>query len=98
MASAERSGSRRRNVDHVGAAGALTDGGVDLLNILLGSAFGGSATDASALFGLWYVAGAGNEHTPGTVARMMDATDSFTRSITLMPMVLPNSASDMATD
>ncbi|MEV6320775.1 FAD-dependent oxidoreductase [Nocardia sp. NPDC051787] len=52
--------------------GALTDGGVDLLDILLGSAFGGSATDSSALFGLWYIAGAGNEHTPGTVARMMN--------------------------
>ncbi|WP_330254201.1 FAD-dependent oxidoreductase [Nocardia sp. NBC_00565] len=51
---------------------AITDGGLDLLNILLGSAFGGSASDSSALYGLWYVAGAGNEHAPGTVARMMD--------------------------
>ncbi|MGC5028109.1 flavin monoamine oxidase family protein [Tsukamurella sp. DT100] len=52
--------------------GALTEGGVDLLDILLGSAFGGSAADVSALFGLWYVAGAGNEFTRGTVARMTD--------------------------
>lgn len=52
--------------------GSLTDGGLDLLNILLGSAFGGTANDSSALFALWYVAGAGNERTPGTVARMMD--------------------------
>ncbi|NKZ77624.1 NAD(P)-binding protein [Rhodococcus hoagii] len=51
--------------------GAVTDGGLDLLNVLLGSAFGGSATDASALFGLWYVAGAGNEYTAGTVERMI---------------------------
>ncbi|WP_420880739.1 flavin monoamine oxidase family protein [Rhodococcus sp. (in: high G+C Gram-positive bacteria)] len=51
--------------------GAVTDGGLDLLNILLGSAFGGSATDVSALFGLWYVAGAGNEYTAGTLDRMI---------------------------
>lgn len=54
--------------------GALTDGGLDLLNILLSSAFGGTATESSALFALWYIAGAGNERTPGTVARMMDVT------------------------
>ncbi|EME22320.1 flavin monoamine oxidase family protein [Rhodococcus triatomae] len=54
--------------------GAVTDGGVELLDILLGSAFGGTAADASALFGLWYVAGAGNEYTPGTVGRMMGVT------------------------
>ncbi len=55
-------------------SGAITDGGVELLDILLGSAFGGTAVDASALFGLWYVAGAGNEYTPGTVDRMMEVT------------------------
>ncbi|WP_280438059.1 flavin monoamine oxidase family protein [Nocardia carnea] len=60
--------------------GAMTDGGLDLLNVLLGSAFGGSATDASALFGLWYFAGAGNERTPGTVARMMDVVDGAQES------------------
>lgn len=54
--------------------GAVTDGGVELLDILLGSAFGGTAVDASALFGLWYVAGAGNEYTPGTIERMMGVT------------------------
>ncbi|MFI6365226.1 flavin monoamine oxidase family protein [Nocardia sp. NPDC050630] len=54
--------------------GALTDGGLDLLNILLGSAFGGTANEASALFGLWYFAGAGNEHTPGTMARITNVS------------------------
>lgn len=46
-------------------------GGVELLNVLLGSAFGGTAADVSALFALAYVAGAGNEDTPGTVGRMI---------------------------
>ncbi|OZE11060.1 monoamine oxidase [Rhodococcus sp. 05-2255-3B1] len=48
-----------------------TAGGVELLDILLGSVFGGTSADASALFGLAYVAGAGNEYTPGTVDRLM---------------------------
>ncbi|OZD46155.1 monoamine oxidase [Rhodococcus sp. 06-1477-1B] len=50
---------------------AATDGGVELLDILLGSVFGGTAADVSALFGLAYVAGAGNEYTPGMVDRLM---------------------------
>lgn len=48
-----------------------TAGGVELLDILLGSVFGGTSADASALFGLAYVVGAGNEYTPGTVDRLM---------------------------
>lgn len=51
--------------------GSVTAGGLELLDVLLGSAFGASATDASALFGLWYVAGAGDKHNRGTVDRMM---------------------------
>lgn len=46
-----------------------TSGGLDLLNVFLGSAFGGTAAETSALFGLWYIGGAGNEYTPGTVDR-----------------------------
>ncbi|MGW0035949.1 flavin monoamine oxidase family protein [Gordonia sp. NPDC003376] len=49
----------------------LTGGGLELLNLLLASAFGKTAAEVSALFGLWYVAGAGDETTPGTVERMM---------------------------
>ncbi len=48
---------------------AATGRGLDLLNVFLGSAFGGTAADVSALFALWYIGGAGNEYTPGTVDR-----------------------------
>ncbi|WP_062993090.1 flavin monoamine oxidase family protein [Nocardia anaemiae] len=54
--------------------GAISDGGLDLLNVLLGSAFGGTASDASALFGLSYFAGAGNEHTPAAMARITNVS------------------------
>lgn len=49
----------------------LSRGGLDLLEILLGSAYGTSAAEASALFTLWYVAGAGDEDHPGTLDRMI---------------------------
>ncbi|MGW4059407.1 flavin monoamine oxidase family protein [Amycolatopsis sp. NPDC004747] len=44
-------------------------GALDLVNVLLGSAYGGSAADASLLYSLWYVAAFGNEVTPGTLQR-----------------------------
>ncbi|MEU1550959.1 FAD-dependent oxidoreductase [Nocardia sp. NPDC005745] len=47
----------------------LGRGALDLVNAFLGSAFGGSARDASLLFGLWYIATFGNETHPGTLAR-----------------------------
>ena len=43
--------------------------GVDLVNIFFGSAYGGTAADASALFSLHYVAGMGDEDHPGSIAR-----------------------------
>lgn len=49
-------------------------GALDLVNVLLGSAFGGSAADASLLYSLWYIAGFGNETTPGTVERGIGVT------------------------
>jgi monoamine oxidase len=48
----------------------LGDGAVDLVNVFLGSAFGATASEVSALFALWYIAGAGDERTPGTIERM----------------------------
>jgi monoamine oxidase len=50
---------------------AVGTGGVELIDTLLGSAFGASASEASALFGLTYVAGAGDEDHPGTLDRMI---------------------------
>ncbi len=44
-------------------------GALDLVNVLLGSAYGGSAADASLLYSLWYIATFGNEVTPGTLER-----------------------------
>ncbi len=49
-------------------------GALDLVNVLLGSAYGGSAADASLLYSLWYIAGFGNETTPGTVERGIGVT------------------------
>lgn len=47
----------------------LTSGGLDLVNVFLGSAYGGSAADASLLFSLHYIAGMGDEENPGTIER-----------------------------
>jgi monoamine oxidase len=44
-------------------------GALDLVNAFLGSAYGGAASEASLLFSLWYIAGFGNETTPGTLER-----------------------------
>ncbi|WP_330179579.1 FAD-dependent oxidoreductase [Nocardia sp. NBC_01503] len=52
----------------------LTDGALDLVNVFLGSAYGGCAADASLLFSLWYIAGFGNETTPGTIDRGIGVT------------------------
>ncbi|MFW0789907.1 flavin monoamine oxidase family protein [Gordonia sp. CPCC 205333] len=49
----------------------FSSGALELLNVLLGSAFGKSADEVSALFGLWYVAGCGDELNQGTIERMM---------------------------
>ncbi|PVG80600.1 monoamine oxidase [Nocardioides gansuensis] len=49
----------------------LGRGGVELLEALLASAYGTTAAEASALFTLWYVAGAGDEDHPGSLARLM---------------------------
>ena len=49
-------------------------GALDLVNVLLGSAYGGSAADASLLYSLWYIAGFGNETTPGTIERGIGVT------------------------
>ncbi|MGW5747179.1 flavin monoamine oxidase family protein [Amycolatopsis sp. NPDC003861] len=49
-------------------------GALDLVNVLLGSAFGGSAADTSLLYSLWYIAGFGNETTPGTLERGIGVT------------------------
>lgn len=50
---------------------AIGDGGVDLVNTLLGSVYGATAGEASALFSLAYIAGAGDETNPGTLDRLM---------------------------
>lgn len=47
----------------------IGSGGLDLVNAFLGSAYGGTATDASLLFSLWYIAGMGDENNPGTIER-----------------------------
>ncbi|HEX3783765.1 MAG TPA: FAD-dependent oxidoreductase [Pseudonocardiaceae bacterium] len=47
----------------------LGRGGLDLMNVFLGSAYGGTAAEASLLFSLAYIAGMGDEHHPGTVER-----------------------------
>ncbi len=44
-------------------------GGLDLVDVFLGSAYGGSAAEASLLFSLHYIAGMGDEHHPGTIER-----------------------------
>lgn len=49
-------------------------GALDLVNVFLGSAYGGHAGDTSLLFSLWYIAGFGNETTPGTVDRGIAVT------------------------
>lgn len=49
----------------------LGGGAVEVLEILLGSAYGTTAAEASALFTLWYVAGAGDETHRGTLDRMI---------------------------
>lgn len=59
---------------------AIGDGGVDLVNTLLASAYGAPAAEASALFSLAYVAGAGNESTPGTLDRMIGVADGAQES------------------
>lgn len=51
--------------------GAIGAGGVELIDTLLGSAFGAAASEASALYGLAYVAGAGDEIHPGSLDRMI---------------------------
>ncbi|KAA1415963.1 FAD-dependent oxidoreductase [Nocardioides humilatus] len=47
----------------------VTTGGIDLVNVFLGSAYGGGAQDASLLFSLHYIAGMGDEDNPGTIER-----------------------------
>lgn len=47
----------------------IGSGALDLINVFLGSAYGGSARDASLLFSLWYVATFGDEDTPGSIER-----------------------------
>ncbi|MFB9315789.1 flavin monoamine oxidase family protein [Nocardioides plantarum] len=49
----------------------IGSGGLELVNVLLGSAFGATAAEVSALFALWYVAGAGDAEQPGTLERMI---------------------------
>ncbi|MBL7629659.1 FAD-dependent oxidoreductase [Frankia sp. CN6] len=44
-------------------------GGLDLVDVFLGSAYGATAAEASLLFSLHYIAGMGDEHTPGTIDR-----------------------------
>lgn len=44
-------------------------GALDLVNVFLGSAFGGTAAELSALFSLHYIAGMGDEQHPGTIDR-----------------------------
>ncbi|MFC4949864.1 flavin monoamine oxidase family protein [Pseudonocardia sp. GCM10023141] len=44
-------------------------GALDLVNTFLGSAFGGTAAEASLLFALGYIAGFGDEDHPGTIER-----------------------------
>lgn len=47
----------------------LGTGAVDLINTFLGSGYGATAAEASLLFSLHYIAGFGNETTPGTIER-----------------------------
>lgn len=47
----------------------ITTGGLDLVNVFLASAYGGSAADASLLFSLHYIAGMGDEDHVGTIER-----------------------------
>ena len=49
-------------------------GGLDLVNVFLASAYGGTAADASLLFSLHYIAGMGDEKTPGTIERGIGVT------------------------
>ena len=42
---------------------------VDLLDVFYGSAYGGTARDASALFSLWYMSTFGDEEHPGSLTR-----------------------------
>lgn len=58
----------------------LGRGGVELLNVLLASAYGATAAEASALFTLWYVAGAGDEDNPGTIERMIGVSNGAQES------------------
>ncbi|MFE2999277.1 flavin monoamine oxidase family protein [Nocardia sp. NPDC059246] len=52
----------------------LTSGALDLVNAFLGSAYGGTARDASLLFSLWYIATFGNEANQGTLKRGIGVT------------------------
>lgn len=51
----------------------IGSGALDLVNVFLGSAYGGTARDASLLFSLWYIATLGNEDNPGTIDRAIAA-------------------------
>ncbi|MBB1027676.1 monoamine oxidase, partial [Dietzia sp. DQ11-38-2] len=51
--------------------GAIGSGGVELVEVLLGSAFGAAASETSALSALAYIAGAGDEIHRGTLDRMI---------------------------
>ncbi|ONH61641.1 monoamine oxidase [Frankia sp. CcI49] len=44
-------------------------GGLELVDVFLGSAYGGTAAEASLLFSLHYIAGMGDERHPGTIDR-----------------------------
>lgn len=83
-------------------AAALGDGGVGLVNTLLGSAFGAPAADASALFSLHYIAGAGDEHHPGTLDRMIGVAGGaqearFTGGSQLLSLRLADELGDQLT-
>lgn len=53
----------------------IGQGGVDLLNTFLGSAYGATAADASLLFSLHYIAGMGAEGVPGSLDRGIATKD-----------------------
>jgi monoamine oxidase len=44
-------------------------GGSDLVDVFLASGFGASAAEVSLLYALWYIAGMGDEQTPGSIVR-----------------------------
>ncbi len=49
-------------------------GALDLVDVFLASGFGAPATEASLLYALWYIAGMGDERTPGTITRGIATT------------------------